>query len=203
MHQILACIDQTLVDSLLQWSDRSRSDTAKKNKSKYYKFHRDHGHDTADCRDLKDQIESLVQRGYLKEFVGEGTESGCCRRKYHGRKAQSKPKSQKNDERPPAILTISGGLAGGESSNKQKTLARQAQGKPGTPEVLIVKLANPVPTVTFKDKEADSHLQPHNDVHVVVSTTFQCTECWWTEGVRLTSFSKGVAHTQVGRYEIQ
>lgn len=53
-------------------------------KCKYCKFHRDHGHDTVDCCDLKDQVESLVEKGYLKEFVGEGAKPGHRRRKYNG-----------------------------------------------------------------------------------------------------------------------
>ena len=37
--------------------------------SKYCRCHRDHGHMLEDCFDLNEEIESLVQRGYLKEFV--------------------------------------------------------------------------------------------------------------------------------------
>ena len=36
---------------------------------KYYYFHKDHGHYTDKCRDLKGQIEELIQRGKLQTLV--------------------------------------------------------------------------------------------------------------------------------------
>jgi len=38
-------------------------------KTKYYRFHKSHGHVTDDCIHLKDAIELLIQRGRLKQFV--------------------------------------------------------------------------------------------------------------------------------------
>ena len=37
-------------------------------KLKYYKFHKDYGHDTNDCVTLKDEIESLIRRGWLGQY---------------------------------------------------------------------------------------------------------------------------------------
>ena len=38
-------------------------------KTNYYRFHKCHGHVTDDCVHLKDAIELLIQRGWLKQFV--------------------------------------------------------------------------------------------------------------------------------------
>ena len=38
------------------------------NKSKYYKFHKDYGHDTNKCVTLEDEIESLIKRGRLTKY---------------------------------------------------------------------------------------------------------------------------------------
>ena len=38
-------------------------------KRKYYRFHKDHGRYTKDYRDLKVQIEELIQKGKLQKFV--------------------------------------------------------------------------------------------------------------------------------------
>ena len=41
----------------------------KRDKQKYGHFHRDHGHDIEKYRQLWDEIEALVQRGYLDKYV--------------------------------------------------------------------------------------------------------------------------------------
>ena len=57
-------------DPSLKWPERMKGDPSKRNKSKYYRFHRDHGHNTDECYELKQQIESLINQGELKIFIG-------------------------------------------------------------------------------------------------------------------------------------
>ena len=47
-----------------------KGDPNKRNKNKYCRFHRDHGHDTDECYDLKQQIKNLIRQGNLRHFVG-------------------------------------------------------------------------------------------------------------------------------------
>ena len=56
-HQVLLLIKD---NPSLEWPKRMKGDPSKRNKSKYYHFHRDHGHDTDECYDLKQQIEALI-----------------------------------------------------------------------------------------------------------------------------------------------
>ena len=44
-------------------------------KKKYCRFHKDHGHYTEDCRDLKEQIKELIRKGKLQKFVKKGEPS--------------------------------------------------------------------------------------------------------------------------------
>ena len=44
-------------------------------KRKYCCFHKDHGHYTEDCRDLKEQIEELIRKGKLQKFIKKGDSS--------------------------------------------------------------------------------------------------------------------------------
>ena len=45
-------------------------DLNKRNRNKYCHFQRDHGHDTDECYDLKQQIENLIKQGKLRNFLG-------------------------------------------------------------------------------------------------------------------------------------
>ena len=60
-----APLDQVLMqikdDPSLKWPEKMKGDPNKRNKSKYCRFHRDHGHDTDECYDLKQQIENLIK----------------------------------------------------------------------------------------------------------------------------------------------
>ena len=46
-------------------SERMRSHLEKHNPNKFYLYHRDHGHDTEECIQLRDEIEELIRRGRL------------------------------------------------------------------------------------------------------------------------------------------
>ena len=39
-------------DRSLKWSEIMKGDPNKRNRNKYYHFHKDHGHDTSECFDL-------------------------------------------------------------------------------------------------------------------------------------------------------
>ncbi|KAL0374128.1 UNVERIFIED_CONTAM: hypothetical protein Sradi_3328500 [Sesamum radiatum] len=54
--------------NLLQWPQHTRFTPAKKYSNKYCRFHREKGHDTEECFQLKDEIERLVRQGYFKEY---------------------------------------------------------------------------------------------------------------------------------------
>ncbi|XP_058075987.1 uncharacterized protein LOC131224695 [Magnolia sinica] len=70
--------EQILLDirgeKLLNWPVCMKVDSEHRDKRKYYRFHRDHGHNTADCVDLKDEIETLICKGHLRRYTkGERT----------------------------------------------------------------------------------------------------------------------------------
>ena len=53
----------------LKWPKPLTSSSRKRDLKKYCRFHKDHGHYTDECRDLKEQIEELIVRGKLQKFV--------------------------------------------------------------------------------------------------------------------------------------
>ncbi|XP_065628038.1 uncharacterized protein LOC136066912 [Quercus suber] len=70
-----APIDQVLMqindEGALTFPGKLKSDPNKRPRDKYYRFHRDHGHDTVDCYNLKQQIEALIRQGKLQKFVNK------------------------------------------------------------------------------------------------------------------------------------
>ena len=49
-------------------------DYSKRNQKKFCWFHRDINHTTKECITLKDEIEKLIHRGYLQEYVNDSRE---------------------------------------------------------------------------------------------------------------------------------
>ena len=56
----------------LKWPRPLHSSPNVRDKNKYCRFHKDHGHYTKDCRDLKKQIEELIRKGKLQKYVKKG-----------------------------------------------------------------------------------------------------------------------------------
>ena len=56
----------------LKWPKPLHSSPNVRDKKKYCRFHKDRGHYTKDCRDLKEQIEELIRKGKAVEFCEEG-----------------------------------------------------------------------------------------------------------------------------------
>ncbi|XP_023895202.1 uncharacterized protein LOC112007133 [Quercus suber] len=58
-------IDQILMqvknEGALTFPSKLKGDPTKRFRDKYCRFHRDHGHDTSECYDLKQQIEALIR----------------------------------------------------------------------------------------------------------------------------------------------
>ena len=46
-----------------------KTDPAKRDSTMYCEFHKNHGHQTDDCIQLRKEIEYLIRRGHLRPFV--------------------------------------------------------------------------------------------------------------------------------------
>ena len=66
-------IDQVLMqikdDEALTCPGKLKGNPNKQSRDKYCRFHRNHGHDTADCYDLKQQIKAFIKQGKLQKFI--------------------------------------------------------------------------------------------------------------------------------------
>ena len=98
-------------------------------KNKYCRFHKDHGHYTENCRDLKEQIEELIRKGKLLKYVKNGENSN-----FKGGNKNQCEFSSRSDNRPHQppqdiigeIKTIAGGpFTGGSFKSLKKACQRQ------------------------------------------------------------------------------
>ncbi|XP_052193833.1 uncharacterized protein LOC127802169 [Diospyros lotus] len=69
----------------------------KRNRSKYCRFHRDHGHDTEECHQLKEEIQELINRGFLRTYVAKTGDSR--ERKDRRSRSRSPPKRDRTEDR--------------------------------------------------------------------------------------------------------
>ncbi|XP_030949154.1 uncharacterized protein LOC115973053 [Quercus lobata] len=113
----------------LKWPRPLHSSPNVRDKNKYCRFHRDHGHNTEDCRDLKEQIEELIRKGKLQKYVKKG-EYGKFRDDNRTQR-ESFTRDDDHPSQPPRkvigeINTITGGpFSGGSFRSLKKAYHRQ------------------------------------------------------------------------------
>ena len=133
-----------------------KGDPNKRNQNKYCCFHRDHGHDTDECFDLKQQNENLIRQEKLRNFL---------RQDYKDEKLKAKVEES---SRPPLgeIRMIAGGGSTGQSFRSRKTYLKVVQN---------VQLSGQSPktrttdkqAIPFTDEDAARIHHPHDDAIVI------------------------------------
>ncbi|XP_030940282.1 uncharacterized protein LOC115965251 [Quercus lobata] len=137
-----------------------KGDPNKRPKDKYCRFHLDHGHDTTNCYDLKQQIEALIRQGKLQRFVNrERTDTP----------EEQAPRRENDRPRPPVgdiRMTVGGTTAAGSSKKARKTYLRMVHSVQLTGSVLKMPwIDNPV--INFSEDDARRLHHPHDDALVV------------------------------------
>ncbi|KAH7850919.1 hypothetical protein Vadar_004634 [Vaccinium darrowii] len=164
--------DMRILDDLhddpdLEWPRKLRSDPSKRPKDKWCRFHRDHGHTTDDCIDLKQQIEGLIQRGRLRRFVKNQKPP---RRDERPRNNQNKDQIQNTSIGE--IVVIHGGPGARGDSNKSRKAHLRKLGQMKPVKVNLVerpsKLANlGRPPIIFSEEDEEGISYPHDDPLVI------------------------------------
>ncbi|GFZ18564.1 hypothetical protein Acr_27g0003030 [Actinidia rufa] len=141
-------------EEFVKWPEKIKTDPQKRNRNKYCEFHRDHGHNTEDCFQLREQIADLIKRGYLRKYITD-------------RPPPNSPERRYGDNRPTAgnIQTIHGGFgSGGCSTSFRKKHARSAF---RSVEEEVYNLSSPCvgdqPPITFGSDDLRGLHLPHDD----------------------------------------
>ncbi|KAL5548582.1 hypothetical protein UlMin_003813 [Ulmus minor] len=141
-----------------------RTPVNRRDNTKYCRYHRDIGHVTEECRVLKDEVERLIQRGQLRNYV-------------RGNNQQPRPQAQENQQ--PAqegedieVRTIIGGPSTGDTNRARKNYARQTRSAPYPQQVNLAEHRDKIPRLSndpiiFTEEEASGLWHPHKDAIVV------------------------------------
>ncbi|GMN39713.1 hypothetical protein TIFTF001_008939 [Ficus carica] len=144
---------------------------ARRNQNKYCNFHKDVGHETKDCIQLRDQIELLVRDGHLRDFMERIITPADAANKTAP--ATSYPELGPSNRTTASELkhivhTIFGGTATGDTVSSRISYVREARRFAGEKHINmaehIVKICRQDSTpITFTDDEVDRLLHSHND----------------------------------------
>ncbi|XP_022897738.1 uncharacterized protein LOC111411438 [Olea europaea var. sylvestris] len=128
-----------------------------RDRSKYCEFHRDHGHTTEDCQVLWREIEVLIKRGFLRNYIGHDKLLPRNNRDYW-----KEPGAGSSAQ--PTVGTINiiieGIASGGDKSSRRKQYARQHA---RTSKESHDKLKD----ITFGARDLEIVSYPHDDALVV------------------------------------
>ncbi|KAL0440213.1 UNVERIFIED_CONTAM: hypothetical protein Slati_2504300 [Sesamum latifolium] len=152
---------------------RSWRDTPQRPKSdKFCRFHNDYGQTTEECRHLKNEIERLIQNGYLQEYVcWEKARGTGTYQKREGDKAKEIRASSPDDNDVPrkrVICMIAGGPSGGDSHRARKSQIREAHDV-SLKEVIEVEAMEDTPLIQFRRAERSGPRTAHNNALVITA----------------------------------
>ncbi|KAK0583524.1 hypothetical protein LWI29_037819 [Acer saccharum] len=149
---------------------RQQSANARRDTTKYCRFHKDHGHETLKCFQLRDHIESLIRDGHLKDFALKGDKHGGRQDSRQGNVQERK--SPRRNSSNATINTIFGGPHTGRSNRESMSEVREVMYESRSMEINSVQ-RNPKKgreghdPITFTAEDSDGIDAKPNDAIVV------------------------------------
>ena len=148
-----------------------KSDPSIRDNTKYCEFHRDYGHRTDNCIQLKREIEFLIRRGYLRRFISSEIQpSNQSQNQALAQQPLPPPCQTTTQHQQPLgeIQVISGGFAGeGESSSARKAhLCSIKSAEIGEIQAVSKQLRLDT-SITFSDSDLKGCQHPHDDPLVI------------------------------------
>ena len=140
----------------LKWPEKMKRGPNKRNRNKYCHFHRDHGHDTDEYFDLKQQIKNLIRQGKLRNFLGQD---------YKDEKLKTKVEESSRPLLGEIRMIVRGGSTG-QSSRSRKTYLKVVQNVQLSRQSPKTKTTNEQ-AITFTDEDATRVHHPHDNAIVI------------------------------------
>ncbi|XP_070032879.1 uncharacterized protein [Nicotiana tomentosiformis] len=131
-----------------------QTNPARKNPNQTCEYHGIHGHRTEDCKQLREEITRLFNKGHLREFLSDRAKSHFI----------SRDVSKQNEkEEPQHIIHM---IIGGTDTPRGPMLKRTKTSMVREKRSRTQEYA-PMGTLSFGDKDAEGVIQSHNDALVI------------------------------------
>ncbi|XP_050222296.1 uncharacterized protein LOC126672389 [Mercurialis annua] len=134
---------------------------------KFCKFHDEHGHETDECRDLKVEIERMIDAGELRNFISHKSKSSD-----KGEKRIRDDKGKEKEEKRSSKIIGTIHMINGEGHNSSTIRRRQRR------EVMNIRETH-MPPVIFDVEDYEHVKASHNDAMVVTAII----ENWYMEQI--------------------
>uniref|UniRef100_A0A0D3BVE8 Retrotransposon gag domain-containing protein n=1 Tax=Brassica oleracea var. oleracea TaxID=109376 RepID=A0A0D3BVE8_BRAOL len=151
--------------------------------------HRDHGHKTEDCIALKIELNELVRKGHLREFLSEKAKSHLSK-ETTGKPTEAAPVSPPRQDR--VIHVISGGS---ETSGIIHAAAKKStwNAKHGLEAAKPKRLLLGTDEISFTAKEHEKVLTLHHDALVISLTLANCLAAYKDLGLEESALTRRIS----------
>ncbi|KAF3540588.1 hypothetical protein F2Q69_00023298 [Brassica cretica] len=150
----------------VKWPQKMKAPDSFRNPNFWCDFHRDHGHKTEDCVALKIEVNELLKKGHLREFL-YGKAKSHLSKETTRKPTEAAPISPPRQDR--VIHVISGGseISGISHAAAKK---RTWNAKHGLEAAKQKRLLLGTDEISFKAKEQEKVLTLHHDALVISLT---------------------------------
>ncbi|XP_021738237.1 uncharacterized protein LOC110704737 [Chenopodium quinoa] len=135
-----------------------------KGKDRWCECYESPRHHTEDCLQLKDQIEDMVRKGYLKKYLADRREEKRAEKDHRQDLDFLRKKEKPQGKENPDILVISGGTY---SRNALKRHLRGLTHQVNHADIRAPQ--SPVPNILFTAEDYRGLVYPHDDLLVIVT----------------------------------
>ncbi|XP_048605004.1 uncharacterized protein LOC125582375 [Brassica napus] len=154
----------------VKWPQKMKAPVSFRNPGFWCDFHRDHSHETEDYVALKIEVNKLLKKRHLREFLSEKAKSHLSK-ETTGKPTEAAPVSPPRQDQ--IIHVISGGseISGiSHAAAKKRTRNAKHGLEAAKPKCMLLGIDE----ISFTAKEQENVLTPHHDALVISLTIANC-----------------------------
>ncbi|XP_013645657.1 uncharacterized protein LOC106350297 [Brassica napus] len=154
----------------VKWPQKMKAPDSFRNLGFWFYFYRDHSHKMEDRVTLKIEVNELLKKGHLKEFLFEKAKSHLSK-DTTGKPIESAPVSPPRQDRLIHVISGGSGISGiSQAAAKKSTW----NAKHGLVAAKPKRLLLGTDKISFTAKEQEKVLTPHHDALVISFTVANC-----------------------------